>query len=409
MRTFVHFTLAIGAAALFAGCGGSQQVMGPGQGLPLRVAPHSRDEVRAIHHVIVIVQQNRSFDNLFAGYPNADAPTTGLESTGKRVPLRRISLKQKACAIRDFQVAYDDGKMDGWNLINPNDPLCPYTRVHRSEVQPYWDLAKHFAVADRMFESTHWGDFSNQLYLIAGTTKLAPQTFDVLYPSGIPWNCDAPPGTTTSLLKNGQIERYKGPFPCFTQFPTMANLLDAAHVTWKCYFGKGNARPIISCPFDAIKYVFESGDSSRDLSEPASNIFTDLKNDDLADVSWLFSPPADSDLAGYSGGPKWVSSIIAATEKSVYWSDSAIIVVWDDAADGNYYDNAPPAQISEMGLGFRVPLLVVSPHAKRGYVSHTDYQFGSILKFIEENWDLGTLGATDARSHSIADMFQFKE
>jgi phospholipase C len=408
MGKLSRFALSTSIAVFIVGCGASQPLIGPGQRVLQSATTHSRNEVLAIQHVIVIVQENRSFDNLFAGFPNADAPTTGLESTGQRVRLRQISLKQEACARPDFQVAYDSGKMDGWNLINPNDPLCSYTRVHRSEAQPYWDLATHFAVADHMFESTHWGDFTNQLYLIAGTTRLAPRTFDVRYPSNVPWTCDAPPGTTTSLLKGSKIQPQKGPFPCFTQFPTMANLLDAAHVTWKCYFGN-NKGAGISCPFSATKYVFESGDSTLDLSEPASNILADLKNKDLANVSWVFSPPEDSDLPGYSGGPKWVSSIIAATEKSAYWAHSAIIVVWGDAADGLFYDDVPPPQISEMGLGFRVPLLAVSPYAKRGYVSHTNYQFGSILKFIEQNWELGGLGATDKRSHSIADMFQFKE
>lgn len=408
MRNMARFMLGIGAAALWAGCGGSQVLMEPGRSLPQSAATHPRGEVLAIQHVIVIVQNNRTFDNLFAGYPHADAPTKGLESTGKRVRLREISLKHAPCeGIDHFQVAYDGGKMDGWNLINPKDPLCPYTRVNRSEVQSYWNFATHYAIADHMFESTHWGDFTNQLYQIAGTTKLASRTFDVLYPSNIPWTCAAPPGTTTSLLKGGKVHYQKGPLPCFTQFPTVANLLDAAHVTWKCYFGsKGD--PLNACPFSAINYVFEGSDS-MDLSEPASNILKDLKNENLADVSWVFSPPKDSDSPESSGGPKWVSSIITATKKSTYWAHSAIIVVWNDAYDGNFYDDVPPSQLSEMGLGFRVPLLVVSPYAKRGYVSHTDYQFGSILKFIEQNWRLGSLDATDKQSHSIADMFEFKE
>lgn len=402
-----RFALNVGAVAILASCSGSQPLVGSGQGLSQSAATHSRDGALAIQHVIVIVQQNRSFDNLFAGFPNADAPTTGLESTGKRVRLRQISLKQATCGPRKFDVAYDGGKMDGWNLINANDPLCPYTRVDRSEVRPYWEPASHYALADHMFESTHWGDFTNQLYLIAGTTKLGPQTLDVLDPSNFPWTCAAPPGTRTSVLKRGHVLD-KGPFPCFTQFPTIANLLDTASVPWKCYFGGKSGRGLITCPFSAIQFVFEGSDSNLDLSEPASNIFSDLKDKKLADVSWVFSPLKDSDASGYSGGPKWVSSIIAATKKSAYWAHSAIIVVWDDAGDGTFYDNVPPPQISEMGLGFRVPLLVVSPYAKRGYVSHTDYQFGSILKFIEQNWGLGSLGATDKRSKSIADMFQLK-
>jgi phospholipase C len=413
MRALARFALTICAAtAWLTGCGVSQSLVGPPQGPPQTANSGSRHESRTIRHVIVVVQQNRSFDNLFAGYPSADAPTTGLTSTGKRVELRPISLKLKEqlCAAdpRAFQIAYAGGRMDGWNLLDAEDPLCPYTRVDRNETQPYWDLARRFALADRMFESTHYGDFANQLYLVAGTTKLATQTFDVLYPSSAPWDCDAPAGTRTSLLKQGELEPFEGPFPCFTQFPTIANLLDDAHVSWKAYFGAKNGSRSLWNPFAAIKYVAGGRDRTRNLSYPASNLFSDLKGNRLAAVSWVFSPPRVSDSPGNDGGPQWVNAIVAATEQSSYWSHSAIIVVWDDADDGEFYDNAKPSQISELGLGFRVPLIVISPYSKRGYVSSTPYQFGSILKFIEENWSLGSLGATDVRSRSIGDMFQFK-
>jgi phospholipase C len=419
MRRLARFALTICAGtALLAGCAfrAAQDDMQPPIGSPgsmsQTVGSVSRDELRTIRNVIIIVQQNRSFENLFAGYPNADAPTTGLTSTGKRVRLLPISLEreEQQCVSgpEAFKTAYADGKMDGWNLIDAHDPLCPYTRVDRSETQRYWELAKRFALADHMFASTYYGDFTNQLYLIAGTTKLAPGTFDVLYPSAEPWGCDAPAGTHTSLLAHGQLEPMAGPFPCFEQFPTIANLLDSARVSWKAYFGAKNGERGLSSPFAAIKYVVDGPDRTRNLSYPAANVISDLKKDRLAAVSWVFSPLKDSDSPGNGGGPQWVNSIVTATQHSSYWSHSAIVVVWDDAVDGKFYDNAPPSQISEVGLGFRVPLIVISPYARRGYVSHTLYQFGSILRFIEENWSLGSLGATDERSRSIGDMFQLK-
>ena len=177
------------------------------------------DKQRAIQHVIVVVQESRSFDNLFAGYPNADAPTKGLTSTGKYVPLKPIALENETrCATYlygSFDVIYDHGKMDGWNLLDADDPLCPYTRVERSETRPYWDCAKRFALADHMFGSTIYSDFVEQLYLIAGTTKVAPGTFVIGPPSAVPWGCDAPPGTTTLVLRNGSVLFNQGPFPCF--------------------------------------------------------------------------------------------------------------------------------------------------------------------------------------------------
>lgn len=143
------------------------------------------------------------------------------------------------------------------------------------------------------------------------------------------------------------------------------------------------------------------------MSAPATNIFSDLSRGHLAPLSWVLSPLADSDIPGNGGGPTWVKSIVDATQQSRYWKHAAIVVIWNDASDGNFYDNVAPPQLDVMGLGFRVPMIVVSPYAKRGYVSHTQYEFGSILKFIEENWDLGSLGATDRRAKSIGDLFSF--
>ncbi len=396
---------ALTAALLLAGCAGGAASLAPA--VPAQHA--ARKAETAIQNVIVIVQQNRSFDNLFSGYPGADAPTTGMTSTGETVPLRPITLKRaKDCANgflgNTFGTAFDDGKMDGWNLLDPKAPLCPYNHVDRQEVRPYWDLAKRFVLADKMFASTHFGDFANSIYLVAGTTKLARGTYAVGPPTNVPWGCDAPPGTQTPVLNGGRI--VLGPFPCFDRFPSIANLLDSAGVSWRFYYGGKPSDPFPFNPFDAIKYVREGQDWQRDMSVPATNVLKDLRKGNLAAVSWVLSPTRDSDTAGLSGGPKWVSSIVAATRRSQYWKHAAILVIWDNPGDGNFYDNVPPPQLDVMGLGFRVPMIVVSPYAKRGYVSHTNYEFGSILKFIEENWSLGTLNATDVRANSMGDVFE---
>ena len=269
MRTLdlTRYALSVGvAAALLPGCGaqiGMQQPLAPPVALSRPGRPGTQ---RAIQHVIVVVQESRSFDNLFAGYPNADAPTKGLASTGKYVPLKPITLENDSCNATyltgRFDLVYDGGKMDGWNLLDANDPLCPYTRVRRSETQVYWNLAKRFALADRMFGSTIYADFVEQLYLIAGTTKISPRTFVVGPPSRSPWSCDAPPGTKTTELRRGHLRFLKGPFPCFTQFPTMANLLDNANVSWKCYYGSKGGGLALN-PFEAIKYVVSGPDRTR--------------------------------------------------------------------------------------------------------------------------------------------------
>lgn len=396
------------AALLLTSCGGSQI---PAAAIPASQPASGRNGgTQRIQNVIVILQEDRSFDNVFAGYPAANAPTQGLTSKGKYVPLRPIRLEsRKICVNGDlggyFKTAYDGGKMDGWNLLDHKHPLCPYTHIVESEVRPYWDLAKHYALADNMFASTVYGDFINPLYVIAGTTAIAHKEFVVGQPDNTPWGCDAPAQTRTSVLKNGHLKTFGGPFPCFTQFPTIANLLDTANVTWRFYSGGTRTEAFPFNPFSAIEYVREGGDWQRNMSAPATNVLSDLASGNLASVSWVLSPERDSDFPGYGGGPKWISSIVEAARKSAYWKHLAIFVIWQSPGGGNFYDNVAPPQLDVMGLGFRVPMIAVSPYAKRGYVSHVRYEFGSELKFIEENWQLGSLGSTDRRANGLDDLF----
>ena len=112
-------------------------------------------------------------------------------------------------------------------------------------------------------------------------------------------------------------------------------------------------------------------------------------------------------------GPSWVASVVNAIGESSYWDSTAIVIVWDDW--GGFYDHEPPPFFDRWGgLGFRVPMIVVSPYARAGtssqsYITHTQYEFGSILKFIESVWGLGQLGTTDTRANSIVDSFDFSQ
>jgi phospholipase C len=128
----------------------------------------------------------------------------------------------------------------------------------------------------------------------------------------------------------------------------------------------------------------------------------------LPAVSWVVPSWPNSDHPGNHSdrGPSWVASIVNAIGESPYWKSSAVVIVWDDW--GGFYDNVPPPfRDHGGGLGFRVAMLVVSPYARKGYISHTQYEFASILKFLEENWDLGSLEGADRRARSIGDCFDF--
>ncbi|MGA8535494.1 MAG: alkaline phosphatase family protein [Candidatus Tumulicola sp.] len=410
--------LGVGAVVtLLAGCGGTHSPLG-GPGVPEMIA--ARPAVQSpIEHVIVVVQQNRSFDSLFMGFPGADTTDHGYTHLGRIVPLKPITLETNGkpghgVTLPDtpptFFQSYDSGKMNGFDLLhfgaNGNGPaagLYPYAYVSHPETRPYWELASQYALADHMFSTEIAGSFAANQVLIAGSTVLDGKNYvvGVTHDGG----CDAPRGTRTILSGGGF-----GPRPCFT-WKTMADLLDAKHVAWKYYSllcsGQYADKGCRWDAFEAIKSVRYGPDWTRNVSVPNTNVFDDLKQPGFPAVAWITPSLANSDYAmsGSKSGPAWVASIVDAVKHSSYWKSTAVVVVWGDW--GGYYDHVPPPFFDNTGLGFRVPMIVVSPYVKRHSISHTQYEFGSILKFIEQNWGLGSLGNTDERATSIAGMFDF--
>jgi phospholipase C len=417
---------------LVTGCSGKPLSESRSGFIPLSAAPSRADcdsdlpkapcaSARAavpkyIKHVVILVQENRSFDNLFATYPGADGATKGRTHTGEVVPLTKAHLVDPLDIIHSWQTfvtEYDGGKMDGFDLIHYSngDPagLFPYQYVDPSEIQPYWAMAAQYVLADHLFERQSSGSFVGHQDLIAGGTTIGPGQSIVNDPTKQPWGCDAPANTKTSLLtSDGQLLIDKGPFPCL-KYRTMRDTLNAKKVAWKYYAPPFTYRSggYIWTAFDAIKAVRYGPEWKANVSSPSTNIFSDISNNKLAAVSWVIPDRLDSDHPGpgASGGPSWVAQVVNALGESPYWNSTAIFVTWDDW--GGFYDHVKPRQLDYQGLGFRVPMLVVSPYVHRGSISHTNYEFGSILKFIERNWGLAQLGTSDKRATSVGDVFDF--
>jgi phospholipase C len=214
------------------------------------------------------------------------------------------------------------------------------------------------------------------------------------------------------IFKNRRVSP-DGPFPCFT-WRTIADLLDAKDVSWRYYidhaFGKNSDfSGSVWNGFRAMKHIFSGPDWKKGISSPNTTIFSDLKTGALPSVSWVVPSLYDSDnpASGCNGGPWWVTKVVNAIGTSQYWKNSAIIVLWTDW--GGWYDNAPPAQINYTSLGFRVPMIVISPYARASYISHTHYELGSVLKFMEQTFNLGSLGTTDASAASMSDILDLKQ
>ncbi|MBV9719463.1 MAG: hypothetical protein JOZ77_09085 [Candidatus Eremiobacteraeota bacterium] len=419
-----------------AACGGTATNATPNGAATL---PYSRraSSSSAIQHVVIVIQENRTFDNLFATFPNADGTTQGrmkLPSGGySYIPLQKSNLVEPCDfghSYRGYRKDYDNGAMDGFNLEGGGKP-CPgptgtktYQYVNRAQIAPYWAIAKSWVLADHMFQTQGSGSFTAHQDLIRGGTLIeAGRKSKTLvdFPSAMPWGCDAPKYTKTSILVSKGVDelshyrRHDGPFPCLT-YPTLRDLLDSKGVTWKYYSPpepRGTGK--LWSAFDAIQAVREGPEWATNVV-PTTQFFSDVQYGQLAGLSWIVPDLFNSDhpATAYDYGPSWVASIVNAIGESAYWNSTAVIVVWDDW--GGFYDHvAPPLQDQSGGLGFRVPMLLVSPYARKaspkhpGYVSHTQYEFGSIIKFVEDTWNLGSLGTTDVRATSIVDSLDFSQ
>ena len=428
MRAVCFSILALVSGGALTACGGSSGSLPAGNG-PMARLRHSSST--PIQHIVVLIQENRTFNNLFATFPGVTGSTTGLESVGgqsKQIALKQVRLEDKKNLnhlYKSYLTAYDNGKMDGFNKIvggmGPEKKL-PYQYVRQSDVQPYWDLATQYGIANAMFSTQGSGSFTAHQDFIRGGSEIGGNVSLIDDPtsSGV-WGCDSPSGTKTSLITTSlTLEPAQGPFPCSNKFPygsysytTLRDPFDSAGVTWKYYTPKWkkNTQSALWSAFDVIAPVRYGPEwTDGHIASPETSIYDDLTNGTLPQMSWVVPDAYNSDHPGYSSdtGPSWVSSVVDAIGASSYWNSTAIIVVWDDW--GGFYDPVvPPTQDNQGGPGFRVPMLVISPYVPAGEISQTVYGFGSVVKFVEDTFNVTCLGTTDCSSASIADMFNFNQ
>jgi phospholipase C len=389
-----------------------------------------------IQHVIIIYQENRTPDNLFNRLPGADTQAWGLDHLGNRINL--LPIPETAPYDLDhthtaFKVEYDAGKLDGFDL-EPSTQCgragnCPprdrraYGMVPRSAVEPYWDMALQYGFGDRMFQSNSGPSFPSHQYIISGTSTIATDSplrasENAHTAQGRPaGGCDSPLGSTVEMIDAAGNED-QTTYPCFERL-TLMDLLKTNRLLWQYYQYTYNPYPWTGP--EAIRHIAKEINFRTEVVAPSRRVLADVRNGGLAAVSWVTPSFADSDHANPTGpsssspdaksstanGPSWVASVVNTIGESSYWKNSVIVLTWDDW--GGWYDHVPPPQYNSYELGFRVPIIVISPYAKRGYVSHTQHEFGSILKFIEETFGLGSLNTTDVRSDDLSDFFDFNQ
>jgi phospholipase C len=428
--------LAVGAAALaLAACGSAHGTspLEPPQASNLERAQGLlgfEAGTNQIQHVVIIIQENRSFDNLFQGFPGADTQSYGYDSSGKKITLAPADLGTHWDVDHDAQAFFaacngkgsypgTDCQMNGFNKEgvqcgSGSFPRCPdkypqYAYAPHDETKPYFEMAAQYVLADRMFSSNFDGSsFIAHQYLIAAQAGTA-----VNYPAPLwQWGCYGKQALIPTLTLWRAIDYSKRIAPCFNN-KTLGDELDEAHISWRFYTSSvhSNGGGNLWSPYAAIKQIFYGPDWKKDVINPQTTFFSDVEAGDLPTVSWITPICPNSDHAPCAtnhGGPSWVTSLVNAVGESKYWNSTAIFVLWDDY--GGWYDHVPPKKLDYDGLGFRVPLIVISAYAKKGRVSHVPYEFGSILRFVEHRFGLATLSFSDARATDPAgDCFDFNQ
>ncbi|MEO6990254.1 MAG: alkaline phosphatase family protein [Candidatus Baltobacteraceae bacterium] len=351
-----------------------------------------------ISHVVIVVQQDRGFDDLFQGYPGADTSPDGRLCNGRSIPLAPIGLEASyslSNTAEDAWRAIQDGCFSHERAFgDPIPPHPPYGYVPHGETTRYFAAAGAYVLADRFFSSTVNPAFEALQYLIAA------QADDALDNPVGGWGCDAPKGAYVRTF-DGKRRR-----PCFN-YRTLADELVGAGLSWRYYVAAPGSPGGQWSAFDAIRHI-RYGAAWAGVISPETTFLNDVANGTLANVTWVLPSGANSDAPGYqsASGPAWVTACVDAIGTSSFWKDTVVFVVWDDF--GGWSDHLVPPKLDREGLGFRAPLLVVSPYSPAGRVAHTSYEFGSVLKFAEGTFGLAPLAASDSRANPFGkDTFDF--
>ena len=370
-----------------------------------------------IKHVVIIVQENRSFNNLFYGFPGAKTAKYGYDSSGKKIKLQPVGLETTwdidHSSYAFFAACNGTGSIPGTNCrMNGFNKECvglrqaaarsdqhpQYAYVPHSETKPYFDMGKQYVLGrpDVRVELRR-----EQLHLASVHHRRPGRIGGQLSRQR---RGAAPAARATRSRWSGRSGRSPtATRSCAGIRRRSATSSTTPSVSWAYYavaYSSGS-RGIWSA-YQAIKHIYNGPDWKKDVITPPTHFLNDVSNGKLRAVSWVTPTCANSDHAGCGSntGPSWVASLVNAIGESKYWDSTAIFIFWDDY--GGWYDPEPPAYVDYDGLGLRLPMLVVSAYAKKGHVSHVHYEHGSILKFVEDKFGLGRLAASDTRANSPA-------
>jgi phospholipase C len=399
--------MAVAGGVLFSCTGGS-------------VVPKVSDTVATldtrwpIKRVIYLMLENRSFDNVFGRFPGVAGVTTGVLD-GKEQPMARCPDWLPGDLPHDRAGALsclNDGTQDGFGHGKYGDPWA-YTQFSGDEIPNYWHWAREYAISDHFFASVMGPSYPNHFFMVAGTSggvmdnpeNIGSRKEDDgrMFKS---WGCDAVGDGVFvfTLDEHGYLTKHG---TCF-DFPTVGEQLTARGVDWAFYSAAPGVPGYFWNAYNGVANVFHT-DVWHQHTRDVANVIADARAGALPPVTWVTPrfelsdhPPGSSAFTH-----NWVSDFVETIMKSDEWRHTAIFLTWDEW--GGFYDHVPPPRVDHVGLGFRVPMLTISPYAVRGAIDDVTGEFSSPLRFIADNWGLEYLTPRIANTHNFEHVFDFSK
>ena len=425
---FPRSTVAVAVLIVAAGCsqstGRKPAAPSPASTTEAGPAPTPAPAVTGkIQHVVVIMQENRSFDSYFGTYPGADGIPPGVcvpnAAGGCDKPYHNPAdvtgggPHGQAAATADI----DGGKMDGFvksatnaakGCSDVNNPACANGATpdvlgwkDARDIPNYWAYAQNYVLEDRLFEPNASWSLPAHLFLVSEWSAACPRKGDpsscksALQAPAQPPAADYPWTDLTYLLHKNSVS-----WGYYVVDGTEPDCQDDSAVS--CAPVKQNAKtPGIWNPLPSFDTVKDDGEAANVQS--VSNFYAHAMAGTLPAVSWVVpsNPVSEHPPGAVSAGQAYVTSLVNAVMRGPDWSSTAIFVAWDDW--GGFYDHVPPPAVDANGYGLRVPGLVISPYAKKGYIDHQTLSFDAYAKFIEDTFlggqrlDPATDGRPDPR------------
>jgi phospholipase C len=378
------------------------------------VRPEDIDTQWPIKRVVYVMLENRSFDNVFGRFPGADGAKVGLHF-GTEKPMTRCPDWLPGDLPHDQSAHiknYNHGALDNFG-IGAFGYLYGYSQFWEQDIPNYYHWAKEHVLCDNFFASQSGPSYANHLYSVSGTGGGVidnPENIRVLrYEDGRQmksWGCDAYGDDVYVMVRdeNGQLTKHD---TCFTD-PTVGEQLTEREIDWASYSASRDQPGYIWQGYSAYENVFGTELWDRHI-EPVDRILDDIEANALPSVSWVTPRFQLSDHPPYSTGHahNWVTDLVNGIMESEMWDSVAIFLTWDEW--GGFYDHVVPPKLDHLDLGFRVPMLVISPYAKRGFIDHEVGEFVAPLRFVADNWGVPYLTERYRQVHNFEHVFDFRK